>query len=276
MRTAQQYAKDPLFAGLAREARAFGLPVNVFVFFLFAAFFVFFAVKAVFGGFLKPILAVTIVFAVLTALTYQEDRGVGYAWFKLYRQLRNSKKMFHGYSYETGYRRKSVLRLHYQFSREAEGEKMEVSKLPYLFHISPNIIKLANGDLMTTIELDGLNFETESYDELAALKKFRADLYRQLNSRLVTYIHYIRSEAQPERHEDIGQDFFDAFEAKYFEQQQKTKVFTNRIFITLVARRNNPNAPGWERLRHIFTLDSSSNSLLKLLDRSETSNTSFL
>ena len=257
MKAVEQDVKDPLFAGLAREARFIGLPINVFVTFMFIAFFVFFGLKVMFDGFLKPTLAVTAVYSFLIALTYQEDRGLSYAWFKFKRRAFNSKKMFHGYSYETASRRKSTLKLDYQFSREAKGEKMEVSNLPYLFHIKPDIIKLSNGDLMSTIELSGLNFETESYDELARLKKFRSDLYRQLSSRLVTYVHYIRKEIEPERHQDISQSFFDAFEAQYYEQQKKTKVFKNRVFITLVARRNNPNAPGWERFQQTFTLDGS-------------------
>lgn len=207
METTKQQ-KDPLFAGLAREARWLGLPINIFILFLFSAFFLFFGIKAAFGGFFKPVLSVAALYAYLTALTYQEDRGVNFALFKHRRRFTNSQKMYHGYSYETNPRQKSKLGLEYRFSQEAEKENMEISNLPYLFHIRPEIIKLANGDLMTVIELDGLNFETESYEDLALLKKFRADLYRQMNSRIVPYIHYIRKEVEPERHADIGQSFF--------------------------------------------------------------------
>lgn len=255
METTKQQ-KDPLFAGLAREARWLGLPINIFILFLFSAFFLFFGIKAAFGGFFKPVLSVAALYAYLTALTYQEDRGVNFALFKHRRRFTNSQKMYHGYSYETNPRQKSKLGLEYRFSQEAEKENMEISNLPYLFHIRPEIIKLANGDLMTVIELDGLNFETESYEDLALLKKFRADLYRQMNSRIVPYIHYIRKEVEPERHADIGQSFFDDFEAHYFQQQKTAKVFKNRIFITLVARRNDPNAPPFDRMKLAFTLDS--------------------
>lgn len=252
---AKTQQKDPLFAGLAREARFLGLPTNVFIVFLVLAFFLFFGIKAVFGGVLKPLLAVAVLLSYLTLLTYEEDRGVSFAWFKYRRRFGTSKKMYHGYSYETNPRAKSKLALNYPFGLEAGKEKMEISNLPYLFHIKPDIIKLANGDLMTTIELDGISFETESYETLAQLKKFRAGIYRRLNSRLVTYVHYVRKEVEPERHSDIGQAFFDEFEERYYQQQKITKVFKNRIFVTLVARRNDPNAPLADRLRTAFTLD---------------------
>ena len=111
MKAVEQDVKDPLFAGLAREARFIGLPINVFVTFMFIAFFVFVGIKVIFDGFLKPTLAVTAVYSFLIALTYQEDRGLSYAWFKFKRRASNSKKMFHGYSYETVGRRKSTLKL---------------------------------------------------------------------------------------------------------------------------------------------------------------------
>ena len=44
METTKQQ-KDPLFAGLAREARWLGLPINIFILFLFSAFFLFFGIK---------------------------------------------------------------------------------------------------------------------------------------------------------------------------------------------------------------------------------------
>lgn len=247
--------KDPLFAGLAREARFLGLPTNVFVGALFAVFILFFGVKAMVGGVLKPLLAVTALLSYLAVLTYEEDRGVSFAFFKYRRRLANSKKMFHGYSYDTNPRVKSRLNLDYPFGVEAGKEKMEISKLPYLFHVRPDIVRLANGDLMTTIEFDGINFETESYETLERLKKFRAGIYRRLNSRLVTYVHYVRKEAEPERYQDIGQSFFDDFEEHYYRQQKVTKVFKNRVFVTLVARRNDPNLPLAERLKLMFTLN---------------------
>lgn len=252
----QKQQKDPLFAGLAREARFLGLPTNIFVIFLLSAFVLFFGVKAMVGGVLKPLLSIAALLSYLTLLTYEEDRGVSFAWFKYKRRFTTSKKMFHGYSYDANPRAKSKQNLSYPFGVEAGKEKMEISNLPYLFHVKPDIIKLANGDLMTTIELDGISFETESYETLAQLKKFRANVYRGLNSRLVTYVHYVRKEVEPERYHDIGQPFFDDFEEHYYQQQKITKVFKNRVFVTLVARRNDPNAPLAERLRLTFTLDN--------------------
>ena len=93
METTKQQ-KDPLFAGLAREARWLGLPINIFILFLFSAFFLFFGIKAAFGGFFKPVLSVAALYAYLTALTYQEDRGVNFALFKHRRRFTNSQKMY--------------------------------------------------------------------------------------------------------------------------------------------------------------------------------------
>lgn len=245
--------KDPLFAGLARDARIFGLPIAIASIFMVAAVVVVLFTKALEMtryGFLFLGLS----YVVLVTATYNEDRGVNYIYDWLKRRSKNGRRAFRGISYESAYRFSKGS--HFAFAADVEKENMETEKLPWLHHITPEVIKTVTGDLMTTLRLEGLNYATESYDDLAILKKHRANIYRQLPSRFVVYIHYVRRETRPERHPDIDNDFFNDFETQYLAQQQESKVFRNDIYITLVARHKNPNNPPWIKLKEALFLQS--------------------
>ena len=95
----EQY-KDPLFGGLARKARQFGLPVTIFVIWLMGLI----PIAVVFMWFIKGVWGISIgVVATLSwylfllYLTQHDDRGVQYA---IYRMKRQKSKTFGGLTHE--------------------------------------------------------------------------------------------------------------------------------------------------------------------------------
>lgn len=261
---ANETEKDPLFAGLTRMARQVGLPVDVLSVFMIVATVIVLAAK-VMGLTKYGFYLVGLVYFVLVGITYQEDRGVQYVLDYVLRYLKNGQKAFGGISYETGYR--FCRNSRFAAKQDVDRENMERDKIPYLYHVTPQVIKTITGDLLTVIRLEGFNFETESYDRLALLKRYRADLYRQLSPRFVVYTHYVRRKVDAERHPDIDNPFFNDFEATYLKQQQKQKVFANDIYITLLIRRKDPNLPPYLRLKEaLFLQTGNDDKLLSELD----------
>ena len=257
---------DPLFAGLAREARQLGLPIGIFVVWMIGGMFlmsIFFAMNQLFLG----AAFVLLLYGTLVALTYEDDRGVSYYYSWLKRTLTNDKKHFHGISYDS--QNKHVGSMDFKNARLAQREKMEAKHIPYLHHIDNNIIKLVNGDLMATLKLDGLNFETESYDDLANLKNYRNNMFRQLGSRFVIYKHILRKKVGADAHTPISNDFSNTLLERYTEELNKQVVFVNDIYITLVIRKANPNDPPIERLKAAFNgTDLNEDKLIKELQDS--------
>ena len=150
---------DPLFGGLARAARQLNLPVKVFVAWLIISAFGFVIVNAL-TNIVLAILFVAGLYGFLSILTRNEDKGVLFFYKSLMRNLANNKKHFGGISYEPS--RKNVKGLDFEFKAVALGEKLERSKIPYVYHQNQSVIKLQSGDLITCIKMKGLNFETEA------------------------------------------------------------------------------------------------------------------
>ncbi|MEK5760817.1 hypothetical protein, partial [Acinetobacter variabilis] len=73
---------------------------------------------------------------------------------------------------------------------------MEVSNLPYLTPIDSHNIKLVNGDIFTILKITGFAYETKSYEQLKMLKRYRAEMFKQLGSRFVVSVYYDRHEVE--------------------------------------------------------------------------------
>ncbi|MDO5073140.1 MAG: hypothetical protein Q4D63_01930 [Neisseria animaloris] len=245
--------KDLLFAGLAREARVAGLPIGVATLFMVAGTVVFITLYMM-SMTVTAVIMIAVAYACLMALTYKEDRGVHYFLGNWQRKRKNSSRAFKGISYETAYRFSKGSP--FKFSEDADKENMENEFIPYLHHVTPEVIKTVTGDLMTVLKLDGFNFETESYHDLEILKRQRADLFRQLESRYVVQVHYVRRQVSPEKTAETANDFFNDFSEAYYQRQKQQTMFANDIYLTLLARAKNPNDPPWLRMKAAFLMQN--------------------
>ena len=266
---------DPLFGGLARAARQLNLPVKVFVAWLIISAFGFVIVNA-FTNIVLAVLCVAGLYAFLSILTRHEDKGVLFFFKSLIRNLTNNKKHFGGISYEPN--KKDVKGLDFEFKAVALGEKLERSKIPYLYHQSQNVIKLQSGDLITCVKMKGLNFETEAYSDLALLKQYRNNMLMQFGSRFGMYVHYIRKRTPIAEYRNIKNPVANRFLARYSHIINQKKRFTNDIYVTLLIRADDPSLTAFERMfgaadkdadKLEKELDTAASILMSQLDRAE-------
>lgn len=252
---------DPMFGGLAREARQLNLPVKIFVTWMVLSGFGFVILNSLFNIF-AGVAFVAGLYAVLSILTRTEDKGVVFFYSSLKRNLTNDKKHFGGISYEPN--QKNVKGLDFDFKNIAFKENLETSKIPYLYHESPTVIKLVTGDLITVIKIKGLNFETESYSDLALLKQYRNNMLMQFGSRFGMYVHYIRKRTPITSYHNITNQIANQFLKKYNNVINNKKRFTNDIYITLLIRADDPNLTPFERM--FGAVDKSPEKLTKELE----------
>lgn len=261
----QAKKKDPLFAGLARSARVLNIPVEIFTWF-FVIGGVIFAILALISQIKIAIILFILTYFFLFVATYQDDRGLHFYGFAIKRFF-TRKKIFDGYSFDPNL--KVNTKNHgnsYSFQKIANEEAMEISNFEYLSHINPHDIKLATGDIFTILKISGFSYETKSYEQLKALKQYRADMFRQLGSRFVINIYYDRFEADERHPPKTGNEFVDQFNSRYYKKLTSEKVFQNDIYISLLVRRTSPSDPLLTRLKHTFFRDDNEEQMLAELD----------
>ena len=229
---------DPLFGGLNRDARFLRLPMSIFVLWLMTS--------ALLGVVLlllihwsATLLYVFLSYGALAWLTRNDDKGVMYYVDALIRRARHHNPALGGVSYDQ--HKKDVKVMKYTYSAEALKESAEAERIPYLHHITPEVIKLGNGDLLTTVKVSGINYETEAYESLALLKTYRNTLLMQLGEQCLMYVHYVRRQAEPAEHKPFKNGLADRFLKKYTENINNGKRFTNDIYVSLVMRAQEGN-----------------------------------
>ena len=185
------------------------------------------------------LLYVFLSYGALAWLTRNDDKGVMYYWDALLRRARHHNAALGGVSYDP--HKKDVKAMKFTYSAEALKESAETERIPYLYHISPEVIKLVNGDLLTTIKVSGINYETEAYESLALLKNYRNTLLMQLGEQCLMYVHYVRRQAEPAEHKPLKNGLADRFLKKYTANINNGKRFTNDIYVSLVMRAQEGN-----------------------------------
>lgn len=255
--------KDPLFAGLARSARILNIPVEIFTWYFLLGGFTF-AVFAMLQLTKTGIVVLVITYFFLFMTTYNDDKGLDFYLFSLKRAI-TRKKIFGGYSFSpaVAVSTKDYSSPSHQLS---DKEKLELSNFPYLSHINSNVVKLVNGDLFTMFKIEGFSYETKSYEQLQTLKRYRADMFRQLGSRFVINIYYDRHEVSEREAPETNNEFTNIINQRYYKKLASEKIFQNDIYISLLVRRVSPSDPFITRMKTIFFRDDNEEQMLSELD----------
>lgn len=244
---------DPLYAALSRNPRRLKLPISVFRWWLLGSAIIF----IIFGMLMKEIFwsvfLISAFYSFLVLSVWEEDNGLTYKWEAMKRRFTVFSPIMKGVTYEpSAYGAHSTNRkLIFPTKNEEAKQHMEVERLPYFKHYSPNIIINRNGDLMTVIRIDGVSFAMKSYDELEIIKSFRAHVWNILGNRFVINTHYIRrkmSEVEtPHADNQLAEQFLKDWYAQFNQD-----TYVTDIYITLTVRAQNPNLSPIARIKDLF------------------------
>ncbi|MBO4329205.1 MAG: VirB4 family type IV secretion/conjugal transfer ATPase [Rhodocyclaceae bacterium] len=109
--------------------------------------------------------------------------------------------------------------------------------IPYACHYDENIVMTRNDDLLLTIQIAGLPFETADQDVLVHKKELRNHLLKSLSgSRHAVYVHTVRRRetAYPGGIQPPG--FVARLDREWREHHRKTQVYVNDIYLTFVVK----------------------------------------
>jgi type IV secretion system protein VirB4 len=123
------------------------------------------------------------------------------------------------------------------YGRVASRELPVARHVPYLRHVQDEVIKLADGVLMTVLKLDGFSFETADQSELNVRLLARNDVLRTLgNSRFALTSHIIRREVFPSIASSFDNAFCRELDERYMASLGSKRMFVNDIYLTLLRR----------------------------------------
>lgn len=244
--------KDPLSAALAREARVLFLPISVFVPFACGMTISFFVFGIVIQKAAMTLVCIAVLYLILKTMTWNDDKGFVYLT-QFVSRMKFFNRIFGGISYDPA--RKAISNgTEFSFKKHTKKDTHESNNIPYLYHINKHTIKLKSGDIMSSIRLEGFNFETQAYEDLVALKELRNSMLRQFNSRVVVYVHYVRRAISVDTNaEGISNFFASKVVGVYRQLITKKPMMVNDVYLTLLMRRNNPNDPPVKRVKEILT-----------------------
>jgi type IV secretion system protein VirB4 len=114
--------------------------------------------------------------------------------------------------------------------------------LPYLGHITPNVVLLEDGSLLAMAELHGLPHELSSNDERNAAARMLNSLWRNIASDTVTlYAHFIRDrQVADTRVPHFRNRFAAELDREYREKILQGQLWRNSWFLSLVVSPRNP------------------------------------
>jgi type IV secretion system protein VirB4 len=114
--------------------------------------------------------------------------------------------------------------------------------LPYLSHITPEVVLLADGSLLAALQLHGIAHELSIEDERRVTAQVINGIWHAIGDDNVTLgTHYVRRQ-QTMRLERprFGNEFSEALDANYRERVLGERLFVNEWFVSIIVAPPNP------------------------------------
>jgi type IV secretion system protein VirB4 len=109
--------------------------------------------------------------------------------------------------------------------------------LPFSHHVNERMIRLCDGELMVTIELEGLAFETANIADLNDWHEKLNTAWRNVaDPRIALYVHTVRRVEDGYPTGRFRSSFAANLDAAYKARVTARRMFVNRHFLTLVLR----------------------------------------
>lgn len=114
--------------------------------------------------------------------------------------------------------------------------------LPYLSHLQPEIVLLADGSLLTVLQLHGLAHELNIESERRANANILNGIWQAIGDDNVTLgTHYIRRlQSPPIERPTFTNEFSEALDINYRERVLGDRLFANEWFLSLIVSPPNP------------------------------------
>jgi type IV secretion system protein VirB4 len=126
----------------------------------------------------------------------------------------------------------------------ARREALAASRIPYLAHVAPHIIKTQFGDYVQAFRLSGASFECADDDTLNAWHERLNVLWRNVASPQVSLWTHVIRRRETTQVSAPGEDFAGALEHRYRAKLSQQTLMVNELFLSLVYRPTSGVASG--------------------------------
>ncbi|MDM7852979.1 MULTISPECIES: VirB4 family type IV secretion/conjugal transfer ATPase [Pseudochrobactrum] len=128
-----------------------------------------------------------------------------------------------------------VVREELGLGKVAHNERPMSYHLPYMRHVSEQVIALEDGSLMCVIKLNGLFFQTVDQSELNLRNAVQNTIIKALgSSEFSVWSTLIRREIKAQVDGEFEDEFSDRLNKTYTKQLRKKRMFTNELFLTIL------------------------------------------
>lgn len=123
------------------------------------------------------------------------------------------------------------------YGKYAAREDGVAKFVPYTRHVDDHTVATRDGLLLQTLKVRGYSFETADIIDLNALKRIRETLLRSLaDSRFALYHHIVRRDVSQYPDGAFDDPFCRALDRAYKARLDKSRMFVNEQYLTLVRR----------------------------------------
>lgn len=133
-------------------------------------------------------------------------------------------------------------------------EQSVSSFLPYLNHVTDNVIHLDSGDYMFVVRLGGVPYESASTNTLNGWHQQLNGTLRNIASpNVAAWTHIVRREHNPYPEGEFKSNFIRDLNEKYKNQMQRSLLLINELYVSVIYRPETLKVGKW--LDKIFNTD---------------------
>lgn len=129
------------------------------------------------------------------------------------------------------------LALDLEYHGISKKEAPSARHIPFIRHVTDNIVKTKHDQYIGVIRMDGFSFQTADNRTQNTLLEQRNTFIRSLNSsRWAVYSHIIRKRVKPELPGTFQSDFSGYLNDRYMASLQERTMFANELYLTIVRK----------------------------------------
>lgn len=125
----------------------------------------------------------------------------------------------------------------FKYANALKNEELTATFIPYSSHVSKNTVKLANGDYIQTIRMQGAAHESADIQDINSWHEQLNSLMRNIASpHVAIWSHVVRRSYNEFPEGDFPAGFCRDFNEKYRQHMGRDKMLINELYLTIVYR----------------------------------------
>jgi type IV secretion system protein VirB4 len=142
----------------------------------------------------------------------------------------------------------------FQFANKLKNEVESASFIPYSSHVTENTIKLANGDFLQVIKLQGAAHESADIEDINSWHHQLNGLMRNIASpNVALWSHVVRREFRKYPGGDFPPGFCHDFNERYREHITNDRMLVNELYLSIIYRPQSAKVNKWLELFEVKT-----------------------